>query len=270
MNGITSSSAWRVVCKLLPTAVAVAGLLFLLGPIAVVIAQSVNGGQELTFPPRHFTLELYQQFLSDRAWWTPALQSLWVAFLTAILSLVVTLPAGYALSRTTFPGSKIIQLMMIAPMLIPVISLGLGIYIFFSRMHLDNSTVGLVLTHSTLVMPFMFISISAGMRQTNPALESVALLMGASRLRTFFQVVVPQLKPSICVGLLFAFLMSFDEVVIAYFITGPETTTLPVKMYSAIRWELSPVLTAISTILTLTSLGICIGILALREANPKV
>lgn len=263
-------SGGRLASAVVPSVIAAGSLLFLLGPIAVVVAQSVNGAGDLVFPPRHFTFELYEQFFTDQTWWGPALQSVLVALLTAAVSLVVTLPAAYALNRTAFFGLKAVQMLFVAPMLIPVISLGLGIYIFFSAVRLDNSTLGLVATHSTLVMPFMFISIGAGMRQTNPALESVAMLMGAGRVRTFFQVVVPQLRPSIFVGVLFAFLMSFDEVVVAYFITGPETTTLPVKMYSAIRWEVSPVLTAISTILTLTSLGICLVIIAVREHNSNV
>jgi putative spermidine/putrescine transport system permease protein len=91
--------------------------------------------------------------------------------------------------------------------------------------------------------------------------------MGASRTRIFFQVVLPQIRASVAVSVLFAFLLSFDEVVVAYFISGPQTTTLPVKMYSAIRWEVSPVLAAVSTLLTLISLLVCLGIMTLQRRD---
>ncbi|MNK72126.1 Inner membrane ABC transporter permease protein YdcV [compost metagenome] len=253
----------------LPLIIAIAAYVFLVGPIAIIVAASLNSGQEIAFPPQDISLELYRAFFADPAWWKPALQSLLVALLTSLLALLVTLPAAYALNRCRFNGLKILELFFISPMLIPVVALGLGVYIFFSGVRLDNSTLGLVLTHSTLVMPFMFISISAGMRHTDPTLESVATLMGSGPLRTFFQVLMPQIRTSILVGLLFAFLISFDEVVVAYFITGPETTTLPVRMYSALRWEVSPVLTAVSSMLTIASLVFCLAILALKESNPK-
>ncbi|SAI41692.1 binding-protein-dependent transport system membrane protein [Bordetella ansorpii] len=269
---MTSNPVLRLVCRLaasIPGLVAAIGYLFLVGPIAIIVAASLSGGQEITFPPRDISFSLYEQFFADPAWWQPAIKSLLVAALTAALALFVTLPASYALARSKVRGNKAIELFFISPMLIPVVSLGLGVYIFFSSFHLDNTLAGLVLSHSTLVMPFMFISITAGLKHTDPALEAVSMLMGAGPLRTFFLVVVPQIKTSILVGLLFAFLISFDEVVIAYFITGPETTTLPVRMYSALRWEVSPVLTAISSLLTMASLVFCLGIVALQEKQPK-
>lgn len=260
--------AW--ICRVLPWLTAIAGYVFLICPILIIMAASVSAGQEITFPPRGFTLALYRSFFTDASWWQPALISLLVALLTSLLALAVTLPASYALNRCKFRGAKVLEVLFISPMLIPVVALGLGVYIFFSAVHLDNSIPGLVMTHCTIVIPFMFISVSAGMKHTDPSLESVAVLMGAGPARTFFQVLLPQIHTSILVGLLFAFLISFDEVVIAYFITGPETTTLPVRMYSALRWEVSPVLTAISSLLSIASLVFCLGILALKESKPHM
>jgi putative spermidine/putrescine transport system permease protein len=105
----------------------------------------------------------------------------------------------------------------------------------------------------------------SGIGHADVAFETVALIMGASRLRIFFRVVLPQLSSAIAVGTLFAFLTSLDEVVVAYFVTGTATMTLPVKMYSAIRWELSPVIAAVSTLLTVLSLAIALGIIALQR-----
>jgi putative spermidine/putrescine transport system permease protein len=249
----------------IPWLVAVLGYVFLVGPIAVILVASFGAGQEMQFPPRNLSLGLYREFFTDPSWWRPGLRSLGIAAVTTILAILVTVPACYAISRATIKGGRVLELLFISPMLVPVITLGLGLYIFQSAIRLDNTFVGVVLSHAVMVVPFMFISVSAGLKHTDPSLESVALLMGASRTRTFFSVLLPQLKPSIFVGSLFAFLISFDEVVVAYFITGPETTTLPVKMYSALRWEVSPVLTAISSLLTVLSLAICVGIVVLKE-----
>jgi putative spermidine/putrescine transport system permease protein len=149
--------------------------------------------------------------------------------------------------------------------LVPVIVLGLGLYLNFAWLGLVGSTASLVIAHTVLVVPFIVVSVSSGLRQIDPALESVALLMGASRARVMRSVVLPQIRPAIAVGALFAFLISFDEVVVAYFLAGPTTMTLPVKMYSAIRWEISPVLAAISTLLTAASLLVCVVMLVLQK-----
>jgi putative spermidine/putrescine transport system permease protein len=105
------------------------------------------------------------------------------------------------------------------------------------------------------------------LRHTDPVLETVAMVMGAGRARIFLEVVLPQIKAPVLLGALFAFLISFDEVVIAYFLSGPQSITLPVKMYSAIRWEISPVLAAVSTLLTALSLAFCLGIMALQRVR---
>jgi putative spermidine/putrescine transport system permease protein len=104
-----------------------------------------------------------------------------------------------------------------------------------------------------------------GLRHIDPLLETTAMIMGANRWTIFSQVVIPQMIPAVAAGALLGFLVSFDEVVIAYFITGPSTQTLPVKMYSAIQWEISPVIAAVSTLLTAGSLLVCVAVMALQK-----
>jgi putative spermidine/putrescine transport system permease protein len=121
------------------------------------------------------------------------------------------------------------------------------------------------------VIPFVIVTVAAGVRQLDPAIEFAATISGAPRRTVFFRVVLPQLVPSVIAGALFAFLISFDEVVIAWFISGVGTATLPVKMYSAIHWEVSPVLPVISTLLTLLSLVVCtVGALLRRRDAADV
>ncbi|MDR5817012.1 MULTISPECIES: ABC transporter permease [unclassified Caballeronia] len=243
------------------------GYLFLLLPSLVVVPVSFGGGNELSFPPKTFSLELFHRFLTDPAWWGSALTSVMVALLASAISVAVGVPGAYALARGRFPGRRVLETFAITPMLIPVVVLGLGIYKQFSMLALVNTVWGIALAHAVLVVPFVVIAVGSGLKHADPALEAVAMLMGASRVRIFFQVVLPQIRASVAVSVLFAFLLSFDEVVVAYFISGPQTTTLPVKMYSAIRWEVSPVLAAVSTLLTLVSLAVCLGIMALQRRD---
>lgn len=234
-----------------------AGYLFLVLPSLIVIPISFNGTQELQFPPHQLSLHLYRDFFSERSWWHAAVQSLIVASLTSVLALSIALPAAYALARNLSRLARAAQVVLLAPMLVPVIVLGLGLYIELTHLRLTDTTAGIVFSHAVVVVPYAFVTLTAGLRQSDPALETVALLMGASRLRILRMVVLPQIRGAIIVACLFAFLLSFDEVVIAYFVTGPTTQTLPVKMYSAIRWQISPVIAAVATLLSLLSLGVC-------------
>ena len=245
------------------------GYLFLLLPSLVIIPISFGGGQELIFPPKTFSLDLFLRFFQDPAWWGAAVKSMLVAVITTVISLAIGLPGAYALARSHFPGRKLLEVFTLAPMLVPVVVLGLGMYMHLAALSLVDNLMGVALAHTVLVVPFVMVAVGSGLRHADPALETVALMMGASRARIFLEVVLPQIKTSVLVGAMFAFLISFDEVVIAYFITGPNSTTLPVKMYSAIRWEVSPILAAVSTLLTVISLGICLVIMSLQPAPER-
>ncbi|MEO8136599.1 MAG: ABC transporter permease [Betaproteobacteria bacterium] len=273
MNAATAATAaftppsgrLKVALRRLGTAIAWSGYLFLLFPSLIVIPVSFGGAQEFEFPPRSFSWRLYAQFFADPSWWRAAVQSAIVGTSTTVLALLLAVPAAYALARSRFRCKPLVEISLLSPMLVPVVVLGLGLYMHLSLLRVVGSTFGIVVAHAVLVTPFVFVSVTSGLRHADPALETVALLMGASRLRIFFEVVLPQIKASLIVGALFAFLISFDEVVIAYFLSGPQSTTLPVKMYSAIRWEVSPVLAAVSTLLTVISLGFSLGIMALQQ-----
>lgn len=243
---------------------------FLLLPSLIVIPISFGNPGQIEFPPRQFSLALYRQFFSDTAWWGSLIQSVVVAIATTIASACLAVPAAYALARSRLAGRQLLRGLFMMPMLVPVVVLGLGLYLQYSSWGVLDTTLGLVLAHVMLAVPFVMISVMSGLGHADVALETVALIMGASRTRIFFRVVLPQLVPAIAVGALFAFLTSLDEVVVAYFITGTTTMTLPVKMYSAIRWELSPVIAAVSTLLTVVSLAIALGIIALQRPNKAV
>lgn len=244
--------------------------LFLMAPSLVVIPISFGGAGELEFPPRVWTLDLYRQFFGDPTWWGALTESLKVAVLVTLLTCVIGVPAAYTLQRTNLPGRAVFNGLAMGPLLVPVIVLGLGLYLQLAPIGFLNRATTVVLAHTMLAMPFMMVSVGAALRHLDPAYEQVALIMGSGKTRIFFRVVLPQLRAGIAAGALFAFLISLDEVIVAYFITGPQTTTLPVKMYSALRWEVSPVIAAVSTLLTVVSLVFALGLMWLGRKDRNV
>jgi putative spermidine/putrescine transport system permease protein len=231
---------------------------FILVPTLIVIPISFGGSGEMTFPPRVWSIELYHQLFTSSNWVAPILQSVKVAIFTMIASVLIGVPASYGLVRFEFPGKRFVMLLLMSPILVPVIVMSLGLYLYLSRLQMVGTTIGLVVSHVAYVTPFMMMTVMAGVKKLDPALEFATTIMGAKRRTVFMKVVLPQLKPSIFAGALFAFLVSFDEVVIAWFLTSPTTTTLPVRMYSSIQWDISPVIAAVSALLTGLSLVFCI------------
>ena len=193
--------------------------------------------------------------------------SLQVATAASVLATLIGIPAAYAFARGRFLGRSTVQMLVISPMFVPVIVIALGLYFLAAATGQQGRFSTLVLAHAMYGLPFVVMLVLSGMTQVDPALEKAAMLMGASPARVFLQVVLPQLKIPIFAGFLFAFLASFDEVVIAWFLNGPTTITLPVKMYSSIMWENTPVIAAVSTMLTLLSFAVCLLTMMLG-ANP--
>lgn len=244
-----------------------AGYLFLMLPTLIVVPMSFGGKFEMSFPPRSFSTFLYEQLLFTSNWMAAVLLSFEVAVSSALLSVVVGVPAAYSVVRGNYPGKRLLSLLLLSPMFVPVIVVALGFYLYFARLHLTGSTIGLILAHTAYIIPYVMVTCIAGLRHVDPALERAAAIMGASPLQIFLRVVLPLLRPAILSGMLFAFLMSFDEVVIAYFISSADTMTLSVKMFSTIRWEMSPVLAAASAFLTVLSLVVClVGAMFQRKA----
>lgn len=255
--------------SILTAAIAWVFYIFLIAPSLIVIPMSFNNSSELVFPPRVLSLRLYREFVFGSDWLPATWQSFVVALAATVLSVAAGIPAAYALTRANFPGHRLLGMMLISPMLVPTIVIGLGLYLYLSSFGLNGTTLGLVLGHSILTTPFVIVIAVASLRHLDANLEVAAKVMGASQFTVFRRIVLPLMAPAIGAAALFAFLISFDEVVVAYFISSMGTTTLPVKMYSAIHWEVSPVLPVVSTLLTGLSLVICVlgSILQPREQS---
>nr|CAD6596649.1 ABC transporter permease [Rhizobium sp. Khangiran2] len=242
---------------------------FLLLPIIIVLPIAFGPTNGIAFPPPNYSLDLFRLFFSSPDWINPLLQSMKVAVASTVIVLLVGVPASYGLARFQFPGKAVIAGAMMSSLIIPTIVTALGLYLYFSYLRITGTTVALILGHVIFTMPYVLVMMIAGVHKLDQNLEFGAQLMGATRLRMFWTVVLPQLVPSLIGATLFAFLISFDEVVISWFLAGPTTATLPVKMYSAIKWEISPVIAAVSTMLTAISLVVCLIMVALQKTTPS-
>lgn len=251
----------------LGTGLAVVAYFFLLAPIFVVVPIAFGTATELTFPPTHFSIELFRLFFHSASWISSLVESLKVAVASMVVVMLIGTPAGYGLARHEFAGKGLVAGSMLGTLVIPTIVTGLGLYLYFSYIHIVGTTPALVLGHVMYTLPYVVVMIIAGVRKLDPNLEFGAELMGAGRARMFMTVVIPQLFPSLLSAALFAFLLSFDEVIISWFLAGVHTVTLPVKMYSSIQWEISPVIAAVSTLLTGLSLIVCVATVLLKRST---
>jgi ABC-type spermidine/putrescine transport system permease subunit II len=236
-------------------------IIFLIAPILVVIVVSFNDTTLFELPPVRWSLRWYGTLLDSREWREAFWLSLWVAVAVTALALMLGVPAGYALARSQFSGRRLLEFVLVSPMVVPVIVLALALYALFARLGLIGRPVGLLLAHTVLAMPVVIVIVGAAFRRVDAGIELAARACGASFLRAFWSVSLPSVRPALISAGAFAFLTSFDEVVLALFLGGPGATTLPKRVWEAVKFELDPSLTAISTLLV----GLTLGALLVAE-----
>lgn len=244
-------------------------LSFLVFPTLVVVPLSFGDPVQLIFPPVSWGTEIYQTLFRDDKWLNSAMLSARIALFSTVLAVATGLPAAYGLSRTTWVGRQSIYGLFMAPAVIPVVVLGLGLYLFFVKVSLVRTEIGIVLAHAVVAFPFVTSTLLAGIKMLDENLEKASHVMGAGTVYTFFHVVVPLLSRSIIAAALFSFLISFDETIVSYFIGNSADMTLPVRMYQSVRWDSTPVLAAVSTLLTLLSFTICLVATFALRAKPN-
>ncbi|MDF1587333.1 ABC transporter permease [Marinimicrococcus flavescens] len=231
-------------------------LVFLVAPVFIVIPMSFSGAQFLTFPPESFSLRWYRNYLESPEW----LAATWISLKAAVLTTLVATPLGiaaaYGLNASRTRLATMAQVALVTPLLIPVIILGVGVFYLYVQIGLVNTLLGLVLAHSILAIPFVMVTVTAGLRQFDLNQERVARSLGATRLRAFMTVTLPQLRNSIVAGGLFAFITSLDEVVIALFISSGPQSTLTRRMFSGLRDQVDPTIAAVSSLLIVLSVAL--------------
>lgn len=228
-------------------------LAFLLVPIVVVVATAFGGASYPQFPPTDLTLKWFERFLTSQELMDSVKLSATLSFCATSIASVIGCMSALALTRYRFGGKPVVSAVLLSPIIFPTIVLGLALLIAFYRMGLAQSFTGLVAAHTVLITPFVIRLVSASLADFDITIEEAARSLGAGRLRTFFQITLPIIRPGVIAGALFGFVMSFDELVITLFLAGPGLETLPIRIFSYIQYSNDPTISAISTCLIVLS-----------------
>lgn len=247
---------------------AVAVALFLTLPLLIIVPMSFSTAISFQFPPPGYSLGFYRSFFNDPDWLESTANSFVIALLVTVLTMALVVPAAFALVRRRFRGRGLVNLLIMAPLIVPSVVSALGYYGSLSLIHLNGTLLGVALAHTSLAIPVTFLVIAAALKGFDRNLERAAMISGAGPFRTFLFVTLPVLWPGLATGALFAFLASFNEAVVALFIGGHGGSTLPKKMFESIHLESDPVIAVVSTLLV--GVLVCFMLLSLLFRRKPV
>lgn len=258
----------------LPTVFSFLVVIILLAPIIISVAMSFTTSDTLGFPPVGFGLKWYQAVISEAKWQDRLPVSITVAVLSSLISTTIGTLAAFALVRSRIRGSNLISTLFIAPMIVPAVVLATGMYFVWAKGwslgplliggKLVGTITGLVLADIVIAIPLPFILVRASLANLDKTLELAAKNLGASPVTTFMTITFPLILPGILSGLIFAFMTSWDEVVIASFLSSPRVSTVPVAIFQQLRETLDPSAAAISSMLLLVGI-ILVSLLSLTR-----
>ncbi|MFY0992573.1 ABC transporter permease [Halomonas sp. C05BenzN] len=251
--------------------------LFLVGPLLIIIPLSFNAQpyftfseEMLTLDPAGYSLRWYQDFFTSSAWLGAIKNSFIIGIASTTLATILGTIAALGLSSRHMPARGAIMALLISPMIVPLIISAAAMFFFFSKVNLAQTYPGVILAHTALGIPFVVITVTATLSSFDTTLIRAAHSLGANPTRTFFKVVLPLVTPGVISGALFAFITSFDEVVVVLFIAGPEQRTMPIQMWSGIREQISPTILAVATLLVLLSMLLLTTLELLRRRGERL
>jgi putative spermidine/putrescine transport system permease protein len=281
--------AYRVICGLI--------LLFLIAPILIVIPLSFNAEPYFTFTdkmlaldPEGYSLRWYDTLFTfgmqapdgvrDGGWWADAWNnahwiraaknSIIIGFFSTLLATALGTLAALGLSRPEMPFRSAVMAILISPMIVPIIITATGLFFFYSWTGLAGSYVGVIMAHATLGIPFVIITVTATLVGFDHSLTRAAASLGASPTTAFFRITMPLILPGVISGALFAFVTSFDEVVVVLFVAAHDQQTIPRQMWNGIREQISPAILAVATILVVVSIALLTTVELLRRRSERL
>jgi putative spermidine/putrescine transport system permease protein len=264
------TESWRRPTRLLLAALGVLTIFFLVGPSLIVIPMGFSSSQILEFPPPGWSLEWYEKALTDPSWTTGFANSIQVAVVTAIVSTVLGTLAAMGLVRGRFPGKDLVNAVVLSPLIVPVIIIAIGMFSIYVRWKITGTLIGLAIAHSALAIPFVVVSVSTSLRTIDRNLELAAQNLGADPIRTFTRITLPLILPGVLAGFLFAFLTSWDEVVVSIFLTTAKFRTLPVEMWEQVRQVVDPTVAAVATIVLAVTTTVLLLAFVVRRQAPAI
>ncbi|GFE49532.1 hypothetical protein So717_12850 [Roseobacter cerasinus] len=261
--------SFRVICGAI--------LVFLITPILVVMPLSFNAQDFFTFTPEMlrfdpagYSLKHYEDFFTNSDWQGALANSVKIAPAATFLSVAFGTLAAIGLSQAHVPFRRAIMAILISPMIVPLIISAAGMYFFYSRIGLQGTYTGVVLAHAALGIPFVIITVTATLVGFDNSLTRAAANMGAGPVTTFFRVQMPLILPGVISGGLFAFITSFDEVVVVLFVGSAGQKTLPWQMFTGLREQISPTILAVATILVIISVALLTVVELLRRRSERL
>jgi putative spermidine/putrescine transport system permease protein len=224
-------------------------IVFLISPMVIVIIVSFSSAQFLTFPPPGFSLQWYRKLFSLPVWVDALSTSLMVMVPSALAATAVGTAAAVGLARGRLPSAGLVAALVMAPMVVPVIITAAAMLAVFRQWGLQGTILGLIFAHATLAIPYVVFTVLAALRLVDDQLESAAMTLGATRWRAFWRVTFPLILPAVLSGLLFAMVVSFDELVVSIFLSSPTVRPVTVQMWSDVRGDVDPTIAAIGAII---------------------
>ena len=240
-------------------------LAFLVVPVLSVIPMSFSSSMVFELIPSAPGLVQYRRFFASPEWMIALGRSVQVALGTTLLATVLGTLAALGLARIRSRWRPVLEAALISSRIVPSIVFAVAAYFVFSQVGLVGTIAGLVLAHTVLAFPFVVVLVSSALSGFDRSLEEASRSLGAGPVKTFFRVTFPQIRLAVFGGALFAFNVSFDEVVVTLFISGVRTKTLPVKVWDAILYEITPILPAISTLIIAASVLLLTPLLLYRR-----
>lgn len=259
-------SAWT---RRLLTAAGLFGLVFLTVPLLIVIPMSFSSAKALTFPPPGFSLRWYETFFGDPRWMDAMWTSTFVAVVSSVGSLLLGGLAAYGLRRGTFRGRDWAEGDFMAPLIVPTIISAIAFYLALAKTGLLGSMVGLLLAHTVLHIPVVMMVMGVAIRTFDLRIEQLAWSLGASWWYTIRKVMLPNLVPSVFAAWIFAFIGSFDEVIVTSFIAG-RYETVPKKMFTELILEVNPTITAVATLLIVFTVLLLAAVAVILARSGKL
>jgi putative spermidine/putrescine transport system permease protein len=262
--------AWRIGTIALSAVV----FAFLIASILVIVPLSFSADPFFSYPIEHWSLRWYAALVRDNPqallWQRAVVNSLMIGLSATLLATCLGTLAAIGVWRSPRPFATIVTTLMISPIVVPIVVTAIGTYYFYARLGLVGTYTGIILAHAALGAPFVFVTVTATLASFDETLLKAGAILGASPARVFRMIMLPLILPGVISGAIFAFATSWDEVVIVLFLAGPEQHTIPRRMWSGVRDNLSPTIIAAATLLIALSLALMLTLEWLRRRTERL
>ncbi|NYT36512.1 ABC transporter permease [Allopusillimonas soli] len=252
-------------------------LFFLILPILVIIPLSFNAEPFFSFTPgmlkldpAAYSLKWYASVFHSQNWLLAIRNSFFIGICATFIATTLGTIAAVGLASDAMPQRRLITALLLSPMIVPLIIVAAGMFFFYTRFDLVGTYTGIIIAHAALGVPFVIITVTATLTGFDQSLYRAGLSMGASPFRVFRDVVMPLIRPGVISGALFAFVTSFDEIVLVLFLAGPEQGTIPRQMFAGLREQINPAILAVATLLIIVSIVLLATLEMLRRRSERI